>query len=125
VVNTVDLVNSLPGLTVAAWMDLDAAGLEIFTMLERKIDRPVKPIAMTVDLLTTGPPRKRLNREEQAKAEREDKQLAAKVEPLLSGELTEVARCIAASGKAVEQQLLHERVLPVLPKLLESALEEG
>jgi hypothetical protein len=125
VVNTADLINSLPGRTVAAWMDLDAAGLEIFTMLERAIDRHVEPIAMTLDLLTTGQPRKRLNRDEQAKAERDDKLLAEKVEPLLSGELAEVARHIGATGKAVEQQLLHERVLPLLPKLLESALKAG
>ncbi len=120
VVNLADLVNSLPGRTVAAWMDLDAAGLEIFTMLQKAIDRTVEPIAMTLDLYMTGPPRKRPNREDQAKAEHDDKVLAAKVEPLLSGELAEVARQIVKTGKAVEQQLLHERVLPVLPALLES-----
>ncbi|TQM43905.1 Wadjet anti-phage system protein JetD domain-containing protein [Pseudonocardia cypriaca] len=120
VVNTADLINSLGVGRVAAWMDLDATGLEIFTMLGKTIHQPVLPVAMTLDLLMTGPARQRANPELQAKAERADKLLAAKIEPRLSGELVEMARYIKETGKAVEQQLLHERVLPHLLDLLES-----
>lgn len=120
VVNTAPLINSIPGSKVAAWMDLDVAGLEIFTMLERVVDQPVQPVAMTLDLLMTGPPRRRANAEEQAEAEVRDRKQAAELEPRLTGELAEVARHIAETGKAVEQQLLHERVLPELPRLLKT-----
>ncbi|MFS8102088.1 DUF2220 domain-containing protein [Lentzea alba] len=120
VVNAAELINRLPGRKVAAWMDLDASGLEIFTMLDKAVEEPVRPVAMTLELLTAGQPRRRAGREEQAKAERYDRELAAKLEPLLSGELAEIARHIKDTGRAVEQQVLHERVLPILPALLDS-----
>jgi hypothetical protein len=120
VVNTASLINFINVGKVAAWMDLDAAGLEIFTMLERTLEQPVLPVAMTLDLLETGPARKRTNPELQAKAEEADRLLAAKIESRLSGELAEVARYIKATGKSVEQQLLQERVLPQLLDLLEA-----
>ncbi|KJK51663.1 hypothetical protein UK23_05945 [Lentzea aerocolonigenes] len=120
VVNTAGLIDHLDVGKVAAWMDLDAAGLEIFTMLADRIGTPLRPVAMTLDLLATSPARNRANRELQAKAEQADRLLAAKIEPKLTGELAEVARHIKETGRAVEQQVLHERVLPQLLDLLES-----
>lgn len=114
VVNTIDLIAALPPVRVAAWMDLDAAGLEIFTMLTQRLGKPATPIGMDLELLRSGPARKRANVEEQRKAEHDDRLLAARLKDRLPQSLREVAEYIEATGKAVEQQPLHDVVLPVL-----------
>ena len=114
VVNTVSLISALPPVRVAAWMDLDAAGLEIFLMLGDRLSRTVTPIGMDLDLLRSGPARKRPTVEETRKAEEEDRRLAARLKDRLPAPLRDVAAHIEATGKSVEQQTLHDRVLPSL-----------
>jgi hypothetical protein len=114
VVNTIDLIAALPPVTVAAWMDLDAAGLEIFLMLTRRLGRDATPVGMDLDLLRSGQARKRPSSEEERKAEQDDRQLAARLKDQLPSSLREVAAHIEATGKAVEQQTLHDVVLPAL-----------
>jgi hypothetical protein len=114
VVNTVSLIAALPPVRVAAWMDLDAAGLEIFLMLGQRLDRTVTPVGMNLDLLRSGPARKRPTIEETRKAEEEDRRLAARLKDRLPAALRDVAAHIEATGKSVEQQTLHEVVLPSL-----------
>ncbi|WP_185447990.1 Wadjet anti-phage system protein JetD domain-containing protein [Kribbella qitaiheensis] len=114
VVNTIDLIAALPPVRVAAWMDLDAAGLQIFTMLTQRLGRPATPLGMDLELLSSGPARKRANLDEQRKAEREDRRLAASLKDRLPPSLRKVAEYIEETGKAVEQQPLHDVVLPIL-----------
>ncbi|MFF7944511.1 Wadjet anti-phage system protein JetD domain-containing protein [Nocardia gamkensis] len=124
VVNTIDLIAALPQVRVAAWMDLDAAGLEIFTMLIQRLGRSATPIGMDLELLRCGPARKRANFEEQRKAEHDDRVLAARLKDRLPQSLHEVAEYIEATGKAVEQQPLHDAVLPVLAQQLSAIRQE-
>lgn len=118
VVNTTNLISALPPVRVAAWMDLDAAGLQIFTMLAQRLGRSVTPIGMDLELLRSGPARRRANLEEQQKAEHDDKGLAASLKEHLPPSLCHVAEHIEMTGKAVEQQPLHEMVLPTLARQL-------
>ncbi len=114
VVNTVDLIAALPAVRVAAWMDLDAAGLEIFLMLTRRLGRSATPVGMDLDLLRSGPARKRPSSEDARKAAEEDRRLAARLKQHLPDGLRDVAEHIEATGKSVEQQTLHDIVLPTL-----------
>lgn len=114
IVNTIELIAALPPVRVAAWMDLDAAGLQIFTMLTRRLGRSATPIGMDLELLRGGPARKRSNVEQQRKAENDDKHLATSLRDYLPQSLREVAEHIGETGKAVEQQPLHDVVLPTL-----------
>ncbi len=118
VVNTINLIAALPPVRVAAWMDLDAAGLEIFMMLTRRLGRAVAPLGMNLELLRSGPARKRANLEEQRRAEHDDIRLAARLKDSLPPSLREVAEHIETTGKAVEQQPLHDVVLPTLARQL-------
>lgn len=118
IVNTIDLITALPPVKVAAWMDLDAAGLEIFLMLTRRLGRDATPVGMDLDLLLSGPARKRPSSEEERKAEQEDRRLAARLKDQLPNSLRDVAAHIAATGKSVEQQTLHDVVLPTLVRQL-------
>jgi len=124
VVNTIDLIAALPTVRVAAWMDLDAAGLQIFTMLTQRLGRPAMPIGMDLGLMRSGPARKRANADEQRKAEHDDRRLAASLKDHLPHSLREVAEHIETTGKAVEQQPLHEAVLPILARLLATVPQE-
>ncbi|SER92698.1 Wadjet anti-phage system protein JetD domain-containing protein [Actinokineospora terrae] len=114
VVNAVDLIIALPPVKVAAWMDLDAAGLQIFSMLTDRLGRTATPVGMDLELLRSGQARKRASVEEEQKADREDRRLAASLKDRLPDSLREVAEYIEATGKAVEQQTLHDRVLRTL-----------
>lgn len=118
IVNTIDLITALPPVRVAAWMDLDASGLEIFMMLTRQLGRSATPIGMDLELLRNGPARRRANLEEQLKAEHDDRHLASRLKDRLPSSLREVAEYIETTGKAVEQQPLHDIVLPTLPHQL-------
>lgn len=124
IVNTIDLISALPPVRVAGWMDLDAAGLQIFSMLTERLGRTATPVGMDLELLRSGPARKRPSREEERKAEQEDRRLAADLKDRLPDSLREVAEHIEATGKSVEQQTLHDIVLPALPRLLAAIAEE-
>ncbi|MFY1683615.1 Wadjet anti-phage system protein JetD domain-containing protein [Micromonospora sp. WMMD730] len=118
IVNTIDLIAVLPPVPVAAWMDLDAAGLEIFTMLTRRLGRDAVPVGMDLELLESGRPRQRSKAAEEAKATEDDMRLAARIRKDLPEPLRAVADRITQTGKAVEQQTLHNVVLPSLSRTL-------
>lgn len=118
IVNTIDLIAVLPPVPVAAWMDLDAAGLEIFTMLTRRLGRDAVPVGMDLELFDAGRPRQRSNAAEEAKAKEDDMRLAARIRENLPEPLRAVADRIMQTGKAVEQQTLHSVVLPFLSRTL-------
>jgi hypothetical protein len=105
-------------------MDLDAAGLQIFMMLTQRLNRPATPVGMDLELLRSGPARKRANVEEQRKAEHDDRLLAASLKDRLPLSLREVAEHIETTGKAVEQQPLHDAVLPALARRLSAIPQE-
>lgn len=119
IVNAVSLIEALPTAKIAAWMDLDAAGLEIFSMLATRLNRKVFPVGMDLALLKSGRARKRKSVEEEEKAMRDNKRLAGSLKQKLSNSgLREVAEYIELTGKSVEQQPLHEAVLPSLASRL-------
>lgn len=118
IVNAIDLIGALPGVPIAAWMDLDAAGLEIFSILRNRLERDITPIGMDLHLLIDGSPRKWRKIQDQRDAIEANKKLAASVAGQLPDGLKEVAEYIAKYGKSVEQQTLHNILLPDLPRLL-------
>ncbi|GAA5153688.1 Wadjet anti-phage system protein JetD domain-containing protein [Amycolatopsis dongchuanensis] len=119
IVTAAELINALQVTRVVTWLDLDAAGLEIFAMLAERVSCEVIPVGMDFELWEAGRPRTRRIPEENDKAIREDKALAAKLIERLPASLREVAVGIMQTGKSVEQQTLHQQILPVLPGILE------
>lgn len=102
-------------LPVAAWCDLDAHGIQIIHVLERKLGRPVHSLGMDLDLWEKTPHRKN----QKAKTVEGDKKLAAKLACAGPVALRPLAEAIARYGGSCEQQPIQEEVLPLLPRLLE------
>ncbi|WP_030462302.1 Wadjet anti-phage system protein JetD domain-containing protein [Kitasatospora sp. NRRL B-11411] len=114
----IDLLCTLDGLPLVAWGDLDAHGIRIISNLADRVERPVTPIAMTVDLYRAGvkyfqPPEKLTGNRELAI------QLAQEALPALRDLAGEIAR---TGGEGCEQETLYDEVLPALPGLLEAVL---
>lgn len=114
VVRFAELVSENATLPVAVWMDLDAEGLGIVKMFQDRLKRPVIPLGMSLDLLLGAEARRNSKKDMTA----EDMKLAASLVGQLPPSLTDVAEHIARTGKAVEQQALHDIVLPGLPAML-------
>jgi hypothetical protein len=105
-------------LPVAAWGDLDAHGIKIIDILQRKLGRAVVPLGMDVHLWQTTPHR----RSQQAKTVEKDKNLATKLADAGPLSLRPLAAQIAKYGGSCEQQPIQEQVLPQLPRLLQEVL---
>ncbi|MEY9857983.1 hypothetical protein ABH935_003596, partial [Catenulispora sp. GAS73] len=96
-------------LPIAAWCDLDADGIKIIDVLERKLHRQLQPVGMDLELWQSTPHRT----QETAQVAR-DKKLAASLAEEGPISLRPLATEIAQYGGSCEQQPIHETVLPAL-----------
>ena len=114
------LLTHFTSLPIAAWFDLDADGIKIIDVLERKLQRRVQPVGMDLELWQSTP-----HRIQTPKQIDRDKELAeglAKSGPLA---LRPLAHEIALYGGSCEQQPIHQQVLPKLAGILNDLLHQG
>ncbi|MFG2227700.1 Wadjet anti-phage system protein JetD domain-containing protein [Streptomyces sp. NPDC048644] len=110
----VEFLRSMAPLPVAAWQDLDAHGIRIIHNLAERIERPVSPVGMDVELYRAGPKYKQ--EPEKLEGNRQLASVLAEEGPIA---LRPLAAEIAANGGAgCEHETLYAQVLPTLAKQL-------
>lgn len=109
------LVRRFPDVPVAAWCDMDPAGIEIIRDLTCKTGRSITPVGMSAGLWRGA--RKLDESEEKREAHRRD---AAKMRTTTPTALLPLLECFIETGECVEQEELsvYDDVLPSLPDSL-------
>jgi hypothetical protein len=105
----VALLSYLAPRPVAVWCDLDADGISIVDVLTRKLQHPVRPIGMDLDLWRSAP-----HRRQKAEQIARDKALAARLAVKGPEPLRSLAQEIATYGGSCEQEAIQDLVLPRL-----------
>jgi hypothetical protein len=105
----VALLSYLAPRPVAAWCDLDADGIGIIDVLARKLQRPVHPVGMNLDLWRSTP-----HRRQKPEQIARDKALATKLAAKGPEPLRSLAQEIATYGGSCEQEAIQDLVLPDL-----------
>jgi hypothetical protein len=98
---------------VVAWCDLDADGIGIIDVLARKLQRPIRPVGMGLDLWRSTP-----HRLQKPKQIARDKALATRLAAKGPEPLRALAQEIATYGGSCEQEAIQDLVLPDLAEAL-------
>ncbi|MFC9331928.1 Wadjet anti-phage system protein JetD domain-containing protein [Kitasatospora sp. NPDC057015] len=115
----VSLLDWLRPARLAVWGDLDADGVAIVDDLSRRLGRRVHAVGMDAELWRAGP-----YRWQKPEAYPKARALAARMAEEGPADLRALAAEIATSGESLEQEPLHERVLPHLAALLEQVPDD-
>jgi len=116
----VSLLQWLRPARLAIWGDLDADGIAIVDDLSRRLGRSVHAVGMDVELWRGGP-----YRQQKPGMYPKARALAARMAAEGPVDLRALAAVIAESGESVEQEPLHEKVLPDLVALLGRVPADG
>jgi len=111
----VALLSYLAPRPVAAWCDLDADGINIINVLERKLGRTIHSVGMDLERWRSAP-----HRTQNASQIARDKSLAAKLAVKGPESLRPLAHEIAMYGGSCEQEAIQDQILPILANTLMS-----
>jgi hypothetical protein len=109
----VALLSYLAPRPIAAWCDLDADGIAIIDVLARKLQRPVDPVGMDIDLWRSTPHRK-----QKPSLVARDKSTATRLAANGPESLRQLATEIARYGGSCEQEAIQDQVIPDLARTL-------
>jgi hypothetical protein len=109
----VALLSYLAPRPVVAWCDLDADGIAIIDVLARKLQRPIEPVGMDIDLWRSTPHRK-----QKPSQVARDKSTATRLAANGPESLRQLAAEIARYGGSCEQEAIQDQVIPDLVRRL-------
>ncbi|WP_220378007.1 Wadjet anti-phage system protein JetD domain-containing protein [Streptomyces inhibens] len=116
----IEFLRTMAPLPVAAWQDLDAHGIRIIHNLTERIERPVSPVGMNVELYRAGPKYKQ--EPEKLEGNRQLTAVLAEKGPVAMRPLA--AEIAVNGGEGCEHETLYAHVLPTLAKQLDEVLAQ-